>query len=211
MKTSDTSLNSSQTKFNLRTPKVSELSKQIVSSTTKVSKQSKQSIFGSPNVSEQFKKSVSGSSKVLEQSKRPNFKTPKPLEQLKRPNSKLPISSVLPIVRPLFNIEPFEETLPPPSEVVIPHPPSDFSVQDEPITVDSRTLTKILQVAQKNSIKLNSLTKHLDSLEESFNEQKDKIFEILTKLEKPNVLFSSVEIEKSKVKKSYKKMNDEFY
>ncbi|CAG8749296.1 23604_t:CDS:2 [Dentiscutata erythropus] len=181
MRTSNTSLNSSQTKFNLRTPKVSELSKQMVSSTTKVSEQSKQSISGSPNISEQSKKSVSGPPKVSEQSKRLNFKTPKSLKQLKQPNSKLPVSLVSPIVKPPFNIEPFEGTLPSPPEVVISHPPSDFSVQDE------------------------------HNLEESLNEQKDKISEILTKLEKPDVVFSSVEIEKSKVKKSYKKMNDEFY
>ncbi|CAG8789497.1 22382_t:CDS:2, partial [Dentiscutata erythropus] len=111
MRTSDILLNSSQTKFNLRTPKVLELSKQMVSGTTKVSEQSKQSISGPSNVSEQSKKLVSGPPKVSEQSKRPNFKTPKPLKQLKRLNSKLP---VLPTVRPPFNIELFERTLPPP-------------------------------------------------------------------------------------------------
>ncbi|CAG8785538.1 8632_t:CDS:2, partial [Dentiscutata erythropus] len=148
-----------------------------MSDSATISEQSKQSISGPPNISEQFKKSVSGSPKVSEQSKRPNFKTSKPLEQFKRPNSKLPVS---PTMKP-FNIELFEGTLPPLPEVVIPHPSSDFSVQDE------------------------------YSLKELLNEQKDKISEILTKLEKPDVLFSSIEIEKSKVKKSYKKMNDEFY
>ncbi|CAG8797124.1 23396_t:CDS:1, partial [Dentiscutata erythropus] len=60
--------------------------------------------------------------------------------------------------------------------------------------IDLCTLTKILQVAKKNSIKLNSLTKNLNSLEALHNKQK----EILTKLEKPDVLFGFVEIEKSK-------------
>ncbi|CAG8813269.1 22982_t:CDS:2, partial [Dentiscutata erythropus] len=57
IRTSDISLNSSQTKFNLRTPKVLEQS-------LKVLEQFKQSISGPPNISEQSKKSVSNSPKV---------------------------------------------------------------------------------------------------------------------------------------------------
>ncbi|CAG8846924.1 11694_t:CDS:1, partial [Racocetra persica] len=56
-----------------------------------------------------------------------------------------------------------------------------------------------------DSIKLNLLTKCLDRLEVSVNEQKSKLTEVLTKLKNPDTLFNSIEIEKSKGKKHTKR------
>lgn len=52
------------------------------------------------------------------------------------------------------------------------------------VTVDSRSLNKVLQICQKSSAKLDQMMKKQDKLETTINEQKDKISEILSKLER---------------------------
>src|SRR5215475_10469782 len=53
-------------------------------------------------------------------------------------------------------------------------------------TIDLRILNKVLQLCQKNSAKLDQIVKKQDKLETMINEQKDKISEILSKLEQTN-------------------------
>lgn len=74
------------------------------------------------------------------------------------------------------------------------------------VSVDSRSLDKVLQICQKTSVKLDQITKKQDQLEAMINEQKDKITKILSKLEEG----SEIGDNKGKDKLKGKRTN-EFY
>jgi peptidoglycan hydrolase CwlO-like protein len=75
------------------------------------------------------------------------------------------------------------------------------------ITVDSRTLSKVLQICQKNSNNLVNIAKKQEKLEAMINEQNDKINEILSKLqEQDNTAFQS-----KRGKDKGKRSRSEFY
>ena len=79
------------------------------------------------------------------------------------------------------------------------------------VTVDSRSLNKVLQICQKTSVKLDQITKKQNQLEVMINEQKDKITEILSKLDQQK---EGAEIGDNKGKDKLKgkgKRTNEFY
>ena len=51
------------------------------------------------------------------------------------------------------------------------------------VPIDSRTLNKVLLFCQKNSMKLDQISKRQDEMEAMMVEQKDKIDQILSKFE----------------------------
>ncbi|CAG8626635.1 12372_t:CDS:2 [Funneliformis caledonium] len=77
-------------------------------------------------------------------------------------------------------------------------------------TVDSRTLDKLLLLCQKNSAKLNQISKRQDELETIIIEQKDKIDEILSKFEE-HKFNTEIGNSKKEGKDKGKKNRIEFY
>ena len=73
------------------------------------------------------------------------------------------------------------------------------------VTIDSRILNKVLQLCQKNSIKLDQISKRQDEMEAIIVEQKDKIDQILSKFEAKDNADNKV------VKDKGKKSKNEFY
>lgn len=73
------------------------------------------------------------------------------------------------------------------------------------VTIDSRILNKVLQICQKNSIKLDQISKRQDEMEAIIVEQKDKIDQILSKFEAKDNADNKV------VKDKGKKSKNEFY
>jgi len=73
------------------------------------------------------------------------------------------------------------------------------------VTIDSRTLNKVLLLCQKNSMKLDQISKRQDEMEAMMVEQKDKIDQILSKFEVQNNADDNV------VKDKGKKSKNEFY
>jgi len=73
------------------------------------------------------------------------------------------------------------------------------------IPIDSRTLNKVLLLCQKNSMKLDQISKRQDEMEAMMVEQKDKIDQILSKFEVQNNADDKV------VKDKGKKSKNEFY
>jgi hypothetical protein len=73
------------------------------------------------------------------------------------------------------------------------------------VTIDSRTLNKVLLLCQKNSMKLDQISKRQDEMEAMMVEQKDKIDQILSKFEVQNNADDKV------VKDKGKKSKNEFY
>ena len=80
------------------------------------------------------------------------------------------------------------------------------------VPIDSRTLNKVLLFCQKNSMKLDQISKRQDEMEammveqrEMMAEQKDKIDQILSKFEVQNNADDKV------VKDKGKKSKNEFY
>jgi len=73
------------------------------------------------------------------------------------------------------------------------------------VTIDSRTLNKVLLLCQKNSMKLDQISKRQDEMEAMMVEQKDKIDQILSKFEMQNNADNKV------VKDKGKKSKNEFY
>lgn len=74
------------------------------------------------------------------------------------------------------------------------------------VTIDSRILNKVLQLCQKNSTKLDQISKRQDEMEAILVEQKDKIDQILSKFEVQNNADDKVV-----VKDKGKKSKNEFY
>lgn len=54
------------------------------------------------------------------------------------------------------------------------------------VTIDSRMLNKVLLLCQKNSTKLDQISRRQDEMEAMMVEQKDKIDQILSKFEVQN-------------------------
>jgi hypothetical protein len=73
------------------------------------------------------------------------------------------------------------------------------------VSIDSRTLNKVLLLCQKNSMKLDQISKRQDEMEAMMVEQKDKIDQILSKFEVQNNADDKV------VKDKGKKSKNEFY
>lgn len=73
------------------------------------------------------------------------------------------------------------------------------------VTIDSRILNKVLLLCQKNSTKLDQISKRQDEMEAMMVEQKDKIDQILSKFEVQNNADNKV------VKDKGKKPKSEFY
>ena len=73
------------------------------------------------------------------------------------------------------------------------------------VTIDSHTLNKVLLLCQKNSMKLDQISKRQDEMEAMMVEQKDKIDQILSKFEVQNNADDKV------VKDKGKKSKNEFY
>lgn len=73
------------------------------------------------------------------------------------------------------------------------------------VTIDSRILNKVLLLCQKNSMKLDQISKRQDKMEAMMVEQKDKIDQILSKFEMQNNADNKV------VKDKGKKSKNEFY
>jgi hypothetical protein len=73
------------------------------------------------------------------------------------------------------------------------------------VPIDSRTLNKVLLLCQKNSMKLDQISKRQDEMEAMMVEQKDKIDQILSKFEVQNNANDKV------VKDKGKKSKNEFY
>ena len=73
------------------------------------------------------------------------------------------------------------------------------------VTIDSRTLNKVLLLCQNNSMKLDQISKRQDEMEAMMVEQKDKIDQILSKFEVQNNADDKV------VKDKGKKSKNEFY
>ena len=73
------------------------------------------------------------------------------------------------------------------------------------VPIDSRTLNKVLLLCQKNSMKLDQISKRQDEMEAMMVEQKDKIDQILSKFEMQNNADNKV------VKDKGKKSKNEFY
>ena len=73
------------------------------------------------------------------------------------------------------------------------------------VTIDSRILNKVLLLCQKNSMKLDQISKRQDEMEAMMVEQKDKIDQILSKFEMQNNADNKV------VKDKGKKSKNEFY
>ena len=73
------------------------------------------------------------------------------------------------------------------------------------VPIDSRTLNKVLLFCQKNSMKLDQISKRQDEMEAMMVEQKDKIDKILSKFEVQNNADDKV------VKDKGKKSKNEFY
>jgi len=72
------------------------------------------------------------------------------------------------------------------------------------ITVDSRTLSKVLQICQKTNSNLEKIAKSHDRLEEMIKEQNKKIDTILRKIEErdDNEVVASKDKAKDKAKKN---------
>jgi hypothetical protein len=73
------------------------------------------------------------------------------------------------------------------------------------VTIDSRILNKVLLICQKNSTKLDQISKRQDKMEAIMVEQNDKIDQILSKIEVQNNADNKV------VKDKGKKTKNEFY
>ena len=73
------------------------------------------------------------------------------------------------------------------------------------VPIDSRTLNKVLLFCQKNSMKLDQISKRQDEMEAMMVEQRDKIDQILSKFEVQNNADDKV------VKDKGKKSKNEFY
>ena len=73
------------------------------------------------------------------------------------------------------------------------------------VTIDSRILNKVLLLCQKNSTKLDQISKRQDQMKAMMVEQKDKIDQILSKFEVQNNADNTV------VKDKGKKSKNEFY
>ena len=73
------------------------------------------------------------------------------------------------------------------------------------VPIDSRTLNKVLLFCQKNSMKLDQISKRQDEMEAMMVEQKDKIDQILSKFEVQSNADNKV------VKDKGKKSKNEFY
>jgi len=73
------------------------------------------------------------------------------------------------------------------------------------VPIDSRTLNKVLLLCQKNSMKLDQISKRQDEMEAMMVEQRDKIDQILSKFEVQNNADNKV------VKDKGKKSKNEFY
>jgi hypothetical protein len=73
------------------------------------------------------------------------------------------------------------------------------------VTIDSRILNKVLLLCQKNSTKLDQISKRQDEMEAMMVEQNDKIDQILSKFEAQNNANNKV------VKDKGKKSKNEFY
>ena len=77
------------------------------------------------------------------------------------------------------------------------------------ITVDSRTLSKVLEVCQRTNSNLEQIAKRQNRLEEMIKEQDKKIDSILRKFEERDD--SEVAASKGKVKDKARKNKVEFY
>jgi hypothetical protein len=73
------------------------------------------------------------------------------------------------------------------------------------VTIDPRILNKVLLICQKNSTKLDQISKRQDKMEAIMVEQNDKIDQILSKFEVQNNADNKV------VKDKGKKTKNEFY
>jgi hypothetical protein len=73
------------------------------------------------------------------------------------------------------------------------------------VTIDPRILNKVLLICQKNSTKLDQISKRQDKMEAIMVEQNDKIDQILSKIEVQNNADNKV------VKDKGKKTKNEFY
>jgi hypothetical protein len=73
------------------------------------------------------------------------------------------------------------------------------------VTIDPRILNKVLLICQKNSMKLDQISKRQDKMEAIMVEQNDKIDQILSKIEVQNNADNKV------VKDKGKKTKNEFY
>ena len=73
------------------------------------------------------------------------------------------------------------------------------------VTIDSRILNKVLLLCQKNSMKLDQISKRQDEMKTMMVEQNDKIDQILSKFEAQNNANNKV------VKDKGKKSKNEFY
>ena len=73
------------------------------------------------------------------------------------------------------------------------------------VTIDSRILNKVLLLCQKNSTKLDQISKRQDEMEAMMVKQKDKIDQILSKFKVQNNADNKV------VKDKGKKSKNEFY
>jgi short-subunit dehydrogenase involved in D-alanine esterification of teichoic acids len=73
------------------------------------------------------------------------------------------------------------------------------------VTIDPRILNKVLLICQKNSTKLDQISKRQDKMETIMVEQNDKIDQILSKIEVQNNADNKV------VKNKGKKTKNEFY
>ena len=73
------------------------------------------------------------------------------------------------------------------------------------VTIDSRMLNKVLLLCQKNSTKLDQISRRQDEMEAMMVEQKDKIDQILSKFEVQNNADNKV------VKDKGKRSKNEFY
>jgi hypothetical protein len=73
------------------------------------------------------------------------------------------------------------------------------------VTIDPRILNKVLLICQKNSTKLDQISKRQDKMEAIMVEQNDKIDQILSKIEVQN------NADNKGVKDKGKKTKNEFY
>ena len=73
------------------------------------------------------------------------------------------------------------------------------------VTIDPRILNKVLLICQKNSTKLDQISKRQDEMEAMMVEKNDKIDQILSKFEVQNNADNKV------VKDKGKKTKNEFY
>ena len=73
------------------------------------------------------------------------------------------------------------------------------------VTIDPRILNKVLLICQKNSTKLDQISKRQDEMEAMMVKQNDKIDQILSKIEVQNNADNKV------VKDKGKKIKNEFY